>query len=290
MRHEHIVDYKDLLCHRDSEQEIRNLLEQAFAQGTLKGRRPAQFPEAYLCLILEFMDRGTVEDLMESGTLCPRSAAAIVQQVATALAFMHKQKRTHNDIKPANILLMQAPGGGGHLIAKLADLGLAAYSDDDKRDKSLFGYTIWVMALNRKFEKCPCERHEEYLRAMADAEPAGHARDTWRALHDATTGLWSGTMTANDVALMPALKGHKVQISASISTQLEAAGRADAIDRHTRMFDSFRATGTRRKSALGRLQKGGICVEDGLDSEAGAPADSGIDAASCRASRRGIVA
>ena len=47
-----------------------------------------------------YMDRGTVQDLMDQDVLPLESIGAVTRQISAALAFMHKKKRTHNDIKP----------------------------------------------------------------------------------------------------------------------------------------------------------------------------------------------
>merc|ERR1719183_1533331 len=119
------------------------------------------------------MDRGTVQNFIDSGHLTIESLGAISQQVASALAFMHKKKRTHNDIKPENILLCTGPDGSC-LLAKLADLGLAEHSLDQRRDRTLFAYTLWCVGLERTFERCPQEsdRRMEACHLFSKATPA----------------------------------------------------------------------------------------------------------------------
>merc|ERR1719437_23422 len=100
------------------------------------------------------MDRGTLQDSIDKEMLTIGCIVAITHQVAAALAYMHKKKRTHNDIKPENILLRLAPDGSG-LVAKLADMGLAGHSLDRTRDRALFAYTVFCTGLRDRFGKCP---------------------------------------------------------------------------------------------------------------------------------------
>src|SRR5262249_9347128 len=60
-----------------------------------------------------------------SGRLDLRLALEIVAQVAAGLAAVHKQNLVHRDIKPSNIMVKLE--GGGALMAKIIDLGLAKF-------------------------------------------------------------------------------------------------------------------------------------------------------------------
>src|ERR1044072_6470462 len=61
------------------------------------------------------------EALAKSGPLTPVVAAAVVSEVSAALDAAHAAGFVHRDVKPANILLTGAPGGG---TAFLTDFGL----------------------------------------------------------------------------------------------------------------------------------------------------------------------
>merc|ERR550537_677658 len=136
------------------------------------------------------MDRGTVQNFMDIGLLTLDGAAGVGRQIASALGFIHKNRRVHNDVKPENILLCQAPDGD-RLIAKLADLGLADYSTERRRDKELFGYTLWCMALTREFKRCPAT--EEDRRKSVDefnTRTSGSDRALSKALAGVLEGMW----------------------------------------------------------------------------------------------------
>lgn len=190
--HPNIVEHIEVLLHRDEGGKIKQKLEDAFNEGVLRGRRPKLFPSRFICLAMEFMDRGTVQNFIDKQLLTVTCIAAIAHQIASGLAFMHSKKRTHNDVKPENILLCAAPQGD-HLIAKLADLGLADHSMDQRRDKDLFAYTIWCMGLSRNFERCPQTREDRSAACTQFTKVSTSnrsERDLLRTLHAIIEGLW----------------------------------------------------------------------------------------------------
>ncbi|WP_346766402.1 serine/threonine-protein kinase, partial [Streptomyces sp. CB01881] len=71
-------------------------------------------------IVMELIDgRSLGEVLSEEGTLLPRDAARVGEQVAAALEQAHRQGVLHRDVKPANVLLER----GGRVV--LTDFGIA---------------------------------------------------------------------------------------------------------------------------------------------------------------------
>ena len=69
--------------------------------------------------VLDFMDGGTLRDRLERERQLPMAeVAAIARAIGDALAYAHRNRIIHRDVKPENILF-----GGGH--ACLADFGIA---------------------------------------------------------------------------------------------------------------------------------------------------------------------
>lgn len=212
--HDHIVSYLGAFMHKDANLEIQSHLRKGFDTGILTKRRPKSFPSCYFCLALEFMDRGTVQNLLDKHPLPPESVGAISQQVASALAFMHKQKRTHNDIKPENILLRHDPKGGC-LIAKLADLGLADHSTERARDHDLFAYTVLCMGLREQFEKCPATteaRESAALRFRKAAPVQKPLQQIWEVLGKVISDAWRGELEMIEVESAPDLKSLRIRL------------------------------------------------------------------------------
>jgi len=87
-------------------------------------------------LVLEFIAGESLADrLRHEGSLEPRAAARIVQQVALGLSEAHERGLVHRDIKPSNIMLDLLPTSSrrsttaGDIRAKITDFGLARSAD-----------------------------------------------------------------------------------------------------------------------------------------------------------------
>mmetsp|Transcript_25537 Transcript_25537/g.59319 ORF Transcript_25537/g.59319 Transcript_25537/m.59319 type:complete len:310 (-) Transcript_25537:39-968(-) len=198
-KHEHIVSHLQVLLHYDSDSELERKIEKAFVDGVFTGKRPKIFPDRYVCMVMEYMDRGTVQHLSKEGLIDLEGLAAILRQVTAALAFLHKSKQTHNDIKPENILLKKGPGQ--HLIVKLADFGLAQWSIDRQRDSELTAYTLWCIGLNEPFELMPSKPDRPHAadRFAAEALAKDPRKDLRAALGKVVRELWA---CATDMAIV----------------------------------------------------------------------------------------
>ena len=81
--------------------------------------------EAGLYIVMEFVDGGTVTDLLHDGPIPWRRALPIIRQMLTALEHAHSVNVIHRDIKPSNIMLT-ARGE-----VKVTDFGLAKVRKTD---------------------------------------------------------------------------------------------------------------------------------------------------------------
>jgi len=82
--------------------------------------RGAWYSEGRIGIILEFMDRGSLEFLEdESLDLDEQTVAGIVFQILWGLGYLHFDNRLHRDVKPANVLMNSL----GHV--KVSDFGIS---------------------------------------------------------------------------------------------------------------------------------------------------------------------
>lgn len=87
----------------------------------------------HIALVLEYMNRGSVAQLIAKGPVDEKTAYSVLRSVLEALAYMHTNNIIHRDIKPGNIMLRDpTPGEGYDQICKIIDFGLCA----DLLDKS----------------------------------------------------------------------------------------------------------------------------------------------------------
>lgn len=87
--------------------------------------------------IMEYVEGVTVEEELKAGRIYEeREALEIIYQIAQALDHAHRRDLIHRDVKPANIIL--TPEG----VAKLADLGMARETDDEKLSEAERGLTL----------------------------------------------------------------------------------------------------------------------------------------------------
>lgn len=83
--------------------------------------------DPYLYIIMEYIEHGDLARYTDSATAMPEYKAQIVAaQICSALQYLHRNKITHRDIKPGNILVAsEAPD-----VFKLSDFGLSKMVHD----------------------------------------------------------------------------------------------------------------------------------------------------------------
>lgn len=90
-------------------------LVQVFDMGELPDDRPY--------FVMEYADRGTLEDLLADGPLPLQDALRLTAEAARGVAALHEAGVVHRDIKPSNVLIGTSRDGAERVL--VADLGLA---------------------------------------------------------------------------------------------------------------------------------------------------------------------
>lgn len=141
-RHE-VID-KDWLAHR-FKQEV-SALEQIRHPSVVSiyghGLTPAGVPY----LVMEFIEGGTLRDMLNAGALPAERAASFLQQAAGALAQIHARGIYHRDLKPENLMIRTGSPSGEELV--LIDFSIAIVKEPDQTIHGLSraAGTIYYMA------------------------------------------------------------------------------------------------------------------------------------------------
>ncbi|XP_064260372.1 serine/threonine-protein kinase PAK 3-like [Passer domesticus] len=93
-----------------------------------------------LWLVMEYMDGGTLSDVISKSYLSEEEMAAISRECLQGLDFLHSNHVIHRDVKSSNILL-RTDGS-----VKLADFGLSTQLTPEKNTRSSLAGTAWWMA------------------------------------------------------------------------------------------------------------------------------------------------
>jgi serine/threonine protein kinase len=92
--------------------------------------QPGPAGEARYYIVMEYMPGGSLADrLRQEGALAPAEAARVTAQVCEGLGYAHERGVVHCDLKPGNILFATDPLKGGEVTAKVADFGIAHFSE-----------------------------------------------------------------------------------------------------------------------------------------------------------------
>lgn len=107
-----------------SAEELKFLREEARVMATLSHRHIAAIYrfESYQgmpILVCEYLENGTLADIIRDGYLASEEVVGIIEQVVQALAYLHEKGIVHGDVKPSNI------GFDAEEAPKLLDFGLA---------------------------------------------------------------------------------------------------------------------------------------------------------------------
>ncbi|CAK9044783.1 Serine/threonine-protein kinase dkf-1 [Durusdinium trenchii] len=98
--HRNIVEYLNVYLYGDENQTFKKKLQDGYRDGKLKSDiQRKSFPTHYVCMTIEEMNCGSVQGWLDKEILNPQGMMVVLQEVAAALAYMHSNEITHNDMK-----------------------------------------------------------------------------------------------------------------------------------------------------------------------------------------------
>nr|CCA21456.1 serine/threonine protein kinase putative [Albugo laibachii Nc14] len=100
--------------------------------------------EGYVSIVVEYMDGGSLQDIVDSGGCkSERVLANIAQCVLRGLSHLHNKHQLHRDIKPSNLLI-------NHFgEVKISDFGIAREMEDSMAKATTFVGTLTYMSPER---------------------------------------------------------------------------------------------------------------------------------------------
>ena len=77
-------------------------------------------------IVMEYVEgRSGAQILQRQGPVEPATAAEVGIQACAGLDYAHRRGIIHRDVKPGNLMIVGGPVGGGEMIVKLTDFGIA---------------------------------------------------------------------------------------------------------------------------------------------------------------------
>lgn len=97
-------------------------------------------------LVMEFIEGGTLRDLLNEGPLPPARAARLLRQAAAALEQIHAHGIYHRDLKPENLMLRRGAAEGEELVLIDFSIAIVKAPDQTMHGLSRAAGTIYYMA------------------------------------------------------------------------------------------------------------------------------------------------
>jgi ligand-binding sensor domain-containing protein/tRNA A-37 threonylcarbamoyl transferase component Bud32 len=130
---------------RRFQHEVR-ALEQIHHPNVVRIYGSGALPNGALYLVMEFIEGGTLREVLEIGKFAPHRVAAFLTQAGSALDEIHSHGICHRDLKPENLMIRLTDLGKEELV--LIDFSIAIVKDPDEtlHGLSRAAGTIYYMA------------------------------------------------------------------------------------------------------------------------------------------------
>ena len=84
-------------------------------------------------IVMEYVEGHSGAQLLQRhGSLEPHTAMVIGQQACAGLDYAHRRGIIHRDVKPGNLMIVGGPEGGGPMVVKLTDFGIARAAEQTR--------------------------------------------------------------------------------------------------------------------------------------------------------------
>jgi eukaryotic-like serine/threonine-protein kinase len=128
-------------------------------------------PDGRPYIVMELVSIETLKSLLEQrGRLSPVEMLEVLEPIGSALAAAHAAGVIHRDLKASNISVGQAPGGGGRLVIRLLDFGIAKLVE---ADPSMPGLTAKGARLGTPYAMAPEQIRGDAVDQRADIYSLG---------------------------------------------------------------------------------------------------------------------
>lgn len=195
------------------------------------------------CLVMEYLERGSIADLLAAGSIPDTELILIGQHVSQALIAAHEVGIVHRDIKPANLMV----GGFGQV--KVGDFGISALARGDDQTKT--------SSLTLAYASPEELDGEQRVGAPADvfslAATMHHLVSGVRPTFSARVNGWS-PLTGHDPALGPVVAAIEAGLDPAIEARPTMEEMSTAFDRSALLLG---------ERAIKRLP-GGPRLDDGI--------------------------
>ncbi|XP_053316749.1 serine/threonine-protein kinase PDIK1L-like [Spea bombifrons] len=129
-QHRHVIRLEECLLQSGGPETIQPVSRHRrpnshllLVESCLKGQRAAEEePPCFLWFVTEYCDGGNLNDFLLAQAPEARLHRTCMQQMAGALAFLHRNQIVHRDLKPENVLVSHGEWGPE---LKVADFGLS---------------------------------------------------------------------------------------------------------------------------------------------------------------------